>query len=1387
MPQNPVVATLAPNVGHGMLGFLEPTNEQVSGVLQSIASVTYHVPPVLEPRRLTQTQGLFDEYVDVRDKDRPMTVPRDHVSCHKDIDRPQSAPMSWMTAITARVNSLWRTFYGGSALPPAGVHKSDGVLDMPLSDVEPMPFEEAEQLLDVVKPSVEHPKTGRVWRLNSETVIPLDEPYERRPDPKLDLRIPSRSRRTIQTQADCPIKASKPSHDADNDKRGAKTSDQRRGQLTQRTVTTGPKDHRNPRRRSKEKSVSYDKRHKIEDRSHKRTDSTQSARSTGQRQSNSDRFRNDRSPPSSDDKDEDSSDDDRRSRRSRRPRRLRRRPDPSPDDDGDGTNDDGSSSEDERERIVAGSRHFRIKLQKFDGTGSWESWWAHFQNCASYNRWTERDQLAFMKGALTGNAAQVLWDTGCSKTSSLDKLVSVLKSRYSGERQAEKYRAELQIRRRRCHESLSDLHQDIRRLVALAYPQLTAEAREEIACDHFTNALSDPDFALKVKERTPKSLDEALNVALRLEAWAKSVGHSRQDEERPDRPRGKARAAAKTENTKMSTVSESDDRVTKLETAMTEIREQLSKIAGKPVSSNKATSTLGTMSKGFPSPRVKTEAAASAEEKPPQSLIPGQMVGRPVMQNVSQYQYPPVICYGCGLPGHIKRNCPTELGLLGPPPNTLANRGSKDFRGEANVYIMMKLMGKKIPCLVDSGCDLTIVPKSLTDRFKYLEAKPSTRQIWAANNTAIQINGETELPFELDGRCIWTPVLISEDVEEVMLGIDWLESHKCVWNFNTRHLTIDGQETVTLRRKGHFRCQRVLAQEYQEIPPQSQKDIMARVTLLSTQAIPEHIIVDTRELRPGLYVGRTLLPASHHNVKVRVANTTGKPQAILQNSCLGPAVPVTLPTSDRRNVGSDAEGSSSSNPMFTDLVEPVLKNLPTDITVSQRKKVIGFLQEFDDMFSRGTYDMGRTTLVEHTIDTGSNRPIRQPLRRHPWAHLDEIDRQEDELLQNDFIESAASPWASNVVLVRKKDGSHRLCVDYRRLNAVPYKDSYPLPHIDTCLGSVNGAVWFSTLDLRSGYHNIPIQQDHRDKTAFITRRGCFRYKVMPFGLTCAPSVFQRWMDLVLSGLTYETCLVYLDDIIVFSRDFDTHLSRLREIFIRLRSANLKVHIKKCSLFQRRVNFLGHVLTETGIEVQPEKVEAVNNWPTPRNLTELWSFVGLCSYYWQFIAGFADLAAPLHALTRKNAQFKWGLEQEEAFHKLKERLTSAPILGMPQDEGVYYLDTDASDFGLSAVLSQEQNGQEVVLAYASRSLTRTERNYEVTRRELLAVIYGLRTYRQYLLGRRFVIRTDHSALQSLRRTPEPIGQQARWQAFIEQFDFEIRHRPGTQHRNADALS
>jgi len=305
-----------------------------------------------------------------------------------------------------------------------------------------------------------------------------------------------------------------------------------------------------------------------------------------------------------------------------------------------------------------------------------------------------------------------------------------------------------------------------------------------------------------------------------------------------------------------------------------------------------------------------------------------------------------------------------------------------------------------------------------------------------------------------------------------------------------------------------------------------------------------------------------------------------------------------------------------------------------------------------------------THLTDHRIDTGDHRPIRQPLRRQPFQHLEVIDKQVEDMKTAGIIEPAASPWASNVVLVKKKDGSLRFCVDYRRVNAITYNDSYPLPLIDNCLNALSGSSWFSTLDLRSGYYNIPIAAEDRDKSAFVTRSGCFRFTVMPFGLTCAPSVFQRLMDFVLNGLHYLTCLVYIDDIIVFGKTFDQQLERLSEVFDRIAQANLKLKPSKCSLFQMQVEFLGHVVSEKGIAMQKDKVEAISTWPSPRNLTEMRAFMGTCGYYRRLVKDFSSIAAPLFQLMKKGVQWEWTKECQDVFEKLKAKLTSEPILALP---------------------------------------------------------------------------------------------------------------------------
>jgi len=440
--------------------------------------------------------------------------------------------------------------------------------------------------------------------------------------------------------------------------------------------------------------------------------------------------------------------------------------------------------------------------------------------------------------------------------------------------------------------------------------------------------------------------------------------------------------------------------------------------------------------------------------------------------------------------------------------------------------------------------------------------------------------------------------------------------------------------------------------------------------------------------------------------------------------------------------------------------EDMLSGIDPEVKTGYRVNIDSILTDYADCFSRSEFDLGRTNLVKHKIDTGDSKPVRQALRRQPLAYLPEIDRQIEELTRHNIIEPAASPWASNLVIVTKKDGSLRMCVDYRGVNLQTKKDSYPLPRIADCLDALGSASYFSTFDLRSGYFQIGMDDEDKDKTAFLSRRGSFRFTSMPFGLCNAPSTFQRLMDSTLVGLNYEICLVYLDDIILFSHTVEEHLIRLCILFDRLRKANLKLKPSKCHLLQKEVKFLGHVISAGTVATDPEKTEKVASWARPQNVTEVRSFLGFASYYRRFLHRFSEIATPLYVLTGKNAKFIWSDECEKAFQTLKNNLVASPVMAMPQDIGEYRLDTDASNIAIGAVLSQMQDGEEKVIAYGSRTLIAAERNYCVTRRELLAIVYFTKQFRTYLLGSEFLLRTDHSALRWLKLTPEAIGQQAR---------------------------
>ena len=360
------------------------------------------------------------------------------------------------------------------------------------------------------------------------------------------------------------------------------------------------------------------------------------------------------------------------------------------------------------------------------------------------------------------------------------------------------------------------------------------------------------------------------------------------------------------------------------------------------------------------------------------------------------------------------------------------------------------------------------------------------------------------------------------------------------------------------------------------------------------------------------------------------------------------------------------------------------------------------------------------------------------------------------MLEKEVIEPSTSAWASNLVLVTKPNGATRACVDYRALNAKTTRDAYPLPRIDECLDSLSGAQWFSTMDLNSGFWQIEMAPEDKEKTAFVTTLGLFQFRVMPFGLVNAPSTFERLMENVLNGLQWTECLVYMDDIISYSSTFDEGLRRLANVFTRLRAANLKLKPSKCIFFQRQVKFLGHIVSSEGIQTDPEKISAVR------------SFLGLCSYYRRFVKNFAEKARPLHALYEKKAKFLWTPECQTAFDSLKNAMISSPILGFPITNLQFILDTDASDKAVGAVLSQSQDGMEKIIAYLSKTMNRHERSYCVTRKELLAVVTALRKFHPYLYGQQVLLRTDNAAVSLIKRLKNPTGQMARWLQEIETY-------------------
>jgi transposase InsO family protein len=461
----------------------------------------------------------------------------------------------------------------------------------------------------------------------------------------------------------------------------------------------------------------------------------------------------------------------------------------------------------------------------------------------------------------------------------------------------------------------------------------------------------------------------------------------------------------------------------------------------------------------------------------------------------------------------------------------------------------------------------------------------------------------------------------------------------------------------------------------------------------------------------------------------------------------------------------------------------------SDMTLTDKALFTEMVRSMEQAFTPDKEVPGKTDLVKLSLNTGDHSPVAIPPRRLPYAYEQFVFDKLKSWQQNDIIRPSSSQWAAPCVVVKQGE-KLRLVIDYRELNKrLDDKDlHYPITLIDSCLDVMNGAKYFTVMDISGAYHQVEIEKESKAKTAFVCKFGQFEFNRCPFGIKSLPGLWARLADKVLEGLKWQIANVFFDDICIFSRTATDHIRDVGVVLQRIIKAGLKIHMSKCKWARREVEFLGFRVGRDGVKPMEDKVKAVMDFPAPRTLTQLRSFLSLASYYRRFIEGFSTIAGPLNELLQKKTVWRWGREQREAFMALKKALCTEPVLAYPDFNLPFVLYTDASNYGIGAILAQEHpDGTIRVVSYASRSLHNAEKQYAPTHKEALAVRWAVEKYRAYLLGRHFTIMTDHKALEQLDKVKDTSGQLFRWSLFLQDFDYTIKYRPGRTHQNADTIS
>ena len=699
--------------------------------------------------------------------------------------------------------------------------------------------------------------------------------------------------------------------------------------------------------------------------------------------------------------------------------------------------------------------------------------------------------------------------------------------------------------------------------------------------------------------------------------------------------------------------------------------------------------------------------------------------------------------------------------------------------------------------LVDSGATLSCIDKAFLIQINPLAWQKRLRSdvhVTGVNNTTRPALGEVVLYFSIGGFELSHRFLILEDVGiKVILGLDFINMNSVLLDFDLQQVTLKGVVSVPLVAEDAENQPQAVSDQFLVLPPRCESLLPLKI-----EGLVDH---DTGlwllEPRPGILEtwlcqpARTLVDPMNGVIRVCVLNPGSAPVTILpgiQMGTLQKVVKTAPPQSLPR--GRDVMVLNEGDPLRLLEDELGLKLVNPDLSDSQKAKMARLLLTNRDVFALSMKELGECNLLEYEIDTGDASPVTQrPYRTSP-AQRAEIERQVDAMLENKIIQPSVSRWASPVVLVEKHDKSWRFAVDYRRLNSVTKIIHWPIPRLEDATDAIKQGSLFSKLDAHSGFWQIPVRPEDRHKTAFVTHNGAYEFLKLPFGVVNAPMRFQQVMENALRGINHHFALCYIDDILVYSTSVDEHIGHLQQLFDRLRGAGLKMKASKCMFACQEVEFLGHVITKHGVMPDPHKVSAVSEFPTPSNISEVRSFLGLAGYYRRFIQSFAKLASPLNSLLQKSAKFEWGESQAKAFKELKTRLTTAPVLAYPDFNREFALHSDASNEAIGFVLTQaDTEGRVHPICYWGRSLTSPERNYSISEKEVLAIVEGIKTFRVYLASKPFTVVTDHSAATFINniKTTAQNGRLCRWALTLQGHSFKVVYKPGRIHNDADALS